>query len=310
MAALWHPYTLLAALPGFSGLRVPSRFFMLAMLCLAVAAGLAVAALERRLPRLRAGLAVIVFAGLAIDGMISEMPLGIPPPQLKVSEAGARVLSLPFEEGRVSVFAMYQSIGHRKPVINGYSGYMPSHADVIAWALRRRDPTVLTEFRRGRPLYVLVAPTEQAPQWTEFMDAQANATMLGIEGGGRLYRMGPAPYARDVRPGTAIAAATVRVEGDWIVADAQRPVAIRGLELRTHGNLLRLPKDLVVETSLDGARWDTAYNERPGGLALIGALQLPRVIPLRVDLGDVTARYVRVNAPGFGPRAVTIFGAD
>jgi hypothetical protein len=32
------------------------------------------------------------------------------------------------------------------------------------------------------------------------------------------------------------------------------------------------------------------------------------VIPLRIDLQDVTARFVRVNAPAFGARAVTIYG--
>jgi hypothetical protein len=75
----------------------------------------------------------------------------------------------------------------------------------------------------------------------------------------------------------------------------------------THGNLVWLPRDLRVDTSLDGTRWVTAFEDRPGGLALTGALQLPRVMPLRVDLRDVTGRYVRVNAPGFGAQAITIY---
>jgi hypothetical protein len=306
---LWHPYTWLAALPGFSGLRVPARFFMLAVLCLAVAAGLSFAAIERRFPRRRPWLAVIVFAGLAVDGMISGMPLGVPPSQLPIPEPGGRVLALPFGEGRVSVYAMYQSMAHRRPVVNGYSGYVTPHADVIEWALRRRDPTVLTELRRGQPLYVLVAFSDRATEWSEFMDQQPDATMIGIEGGGRLYRMRPAAYAHEVRPGTPIAAA-VTVSSDWLVADVQQPRGIRGLELRTQGNLLRLPRDLRIETSIDGTRWDVAFEDRPGGLALIGALELPRVIPLKVDLRDVTARYVRVNAPGLGARALTIVGVS
>jgi hypothetical protein len=303
---LWHPYTLLTWLPGYGGLRVPARFFMLAVLCLAVAAGISFAAIERRVPRRRAWLAALVFAGLAADGAIGGMPLGAPPARLTLPESDARVIALPFEEGRVSVYAMYQSMTHRRPVVNGYSGYVPSHADVIEWALRRRDPSVLTELRRGHPLYVLVASTEQAEQWTSFMDGQPNTTMLGIEGGGRLYRMAPAPYAREARPGAAIDV-VARVDGDWIVADARQARTLRGLDLRTHGNLVRLPKDLRVDTSLDGTRWETAFEDRPGGLALTGALQLPRVIPLRVDLRDVTARYVRVNAPAFGAPAVTIY---
>ncbi len=237
------------------------------------------------------------------------MPLGVPPPQLTVPEPGARVLALPFEDSRTSVYAMYQSMAHRRPVVNGYSGYTTSHAEVIEWALRRRDPTVLTELRRGRPLYVLVAFTDQATEWAAFMDQQPDATMLGVEGGGRLYRMPPAAYAPETRTVTPVADTTVRVDGDWLIADVGQPRAIRGVELRTHGKLLRLSRDLRIDTSVDGIRWETAFEDRPGGLALAGALQLPRVIPLRVDLRDITARYVRANVPSFGTAAITVFGS-
>ncbi len=235
------------------------------------------------------------------------MPLGVPPSKLDLPGPGGRVLALPFEDERVSVYAMYQSMAHRRPVVNGYSGYVTSHADVIGWALRRRDPTVLTELRRGQPLYVLVAFTDQATEWAGFMDQQADATLLGIEGGGRMYRMPAVAYAREWRAGQPIAAAAVTVAGDWLVADLQQPRAIRGVELRTHGKLLRLPRDLRIETSVDGVQWEAAFDDRPGGLALVGALKLPRVIPLRVDLRDVTARYVRANVPAFGTGAMTIF---
>jgi hypothetical protein len=304
---IWHPYTLLAWLPGYSGLRVPARFFMLAALCLAVAASVSFAAIERRFPRRRAWLAAIVFGGLALDGAIAGMPLGVPPSQLLVPEAGARVLALPFEDGRVSVYAMYQSMAHGRPVVNGYSGYVPPHAEVIEWALRRRDRSVLTELRRGHPLYVVVASTDQAPSWTAFMDEQPDTAMLGIEGGGRLYRMAPAAYAREVRPGVPIDAAVARVDGGWIVADAQAVRTIRGLELRTNRHVVRLPADLRIDISVDGTQWQNVFEERPGGLALIGAVQQPRVIPISVDLRDVTARYVRINAGGFGAGAMTLF---
>ena len=51
-----------------------------------------------------------------------------------------------------------------------YAGYIPSSGDVVEWGLRRRDPTILTELRRGHPLYVVVAatdtPTNGPPSWT------------------------------------------------------------------------------------------------------------------------------------------------
>ena len=306
---LWHPYSVIAWLPGFSGLRVPARFYMLAVLCLAVAAGLSVDAAARKMRSRRAlvPFSSLVFAGLCVDGAIAGMPLGVPPGQLRLDDRDARVLALPFEDGRVSVFAMYQSMIHRRPVVNGYAGYIPPHADVIEWALRRTDPTILTELRRGHPLYVTVAPDEHAAAWTTFMEGQADARFIGIEGGGRLYRMGPAPYARDARPGHLLADASVTGSADWLIADLGRVQAARAIELTTNGDLVRLPKDLVVQTSVDGGQWATAFENRPGGLALIGALRLPLAIPLRVDLGDVDARYVRINTPTFRPGTVAIY---
>ena len=306
LAVLWHPYSWLTWLPGFGGLRVPTRMYMLAVLCLAIAAGIAFAHLRERI-RWRAALAALVLFGLAADGAISGMPLGFPPGDLDLEARNARVLVLPYEDGRQSVFAMYRSMSHGLPVVNGYAGYIPSSADVIEWGLRRRDPTILTELRRGHPLYVIVAATDQADRWTAFMDAQA-AQFTGIQAGGRVYLMPAAPYPRDVRPGARIDPLDVRVEGGWMIADARQPRGIRSLELRTHGNIVRLPKDLRIDISADGAQWQTVFEERPGGLALAGALELPRVMPLRVDLLDVTARFVRVNAPAFGPRALTIYG--
>jgi hypothetical protein len=306
LAVLWHPYSWLTWLPGYNGLRVPTRMYMLAVLCLAVAAGIAFAHLRPRM-RWPNAFAAIVLAGLAIDGAIAGMPLGFPPGQLSLEARNARVLALPFEDGRVTVFSMYQSMSHRRPVVNGYAGYVPSSADVIEWALRRRDPTILTELRRGHPLYVVVASTDQAEQWTAFMDAQP-AQFTGIQAGGRVYLMPPAPYAHAVRPGVPLTDARVTTSAGYLTAELPEDRVIRGIELRTHGNLVRLPATLLVETSSDGAQWTAVFDDRPGGVALVGALASPRVIPIRLDVPDVRARYVRVNAPAFRPTTFTLYG--
>lgn len=306
-ARLWHPYSWLAWLPGFNGLRVPTRMYMLAVLCLATAAGLAFARLWPR-TRWRFALAAIVLAGLTVDGAIAGMPLGVPPGELILETKGARVLVLPYEDGRQSVFAMYRAMSHGLPIVNGYAGYVPPAADVIEWALRRRDPSMLTELRRGHPLYVVVAPTDQAETWTAFIEAQdADARFTGIQSAGRVYEMPAAPYAREVRRGSAVSV-TARVEGDWIVAALPQRQPVRSLEMRVRGNLVRLPKDLRIETSGDGIAWTTRFDDRPGGLVLVAALADPLVMPLRVDLQDVPARFVRINAAAFGAGALTIVG--
>jgi hypothetical protein len=307
LASLWHPYDWLVWLPGFSGLRVPPRFFMIAALCLAIAAGMALAFLRGRVRR-PAVLTAVIFAGLFVDGAINGMPLGVPPGRLPHLDRGARVLALPYDDPAFAVRLLYQSMPDRLSLVNGYAGYIPPHADAIDWALRRRDSTVLRELRRGHPLYVLVGFTEQAPTWTAFMDAQPDTEFLGVQGSGRLYRMAAAPYAREVRPGVPTGAVTVAAGADWLTADLAKTQPVRGVELRTLGNLVRLPRDLVVQTSVDGAQWTTRFEDRPGGAVLIGALQWPRVMPIRVDLGDVDARYVRVNAPAFGAGAITVYG--
>lgn len=299
LAALWKPYTWLTWLPGYSGLRVPSRFFMLAALCLAVAGGLAFDAIRRGPRGIRGTIAVIVFGGLAFDGAISGMPLGVPPPRLNIREAGARLLVLPFEDGRASVAAMYQSMPDRLSVVNGYSGYIPSHADVIEWALHRGDETVLTELRRGHPLYVMVASGDTEQTWTAFMNDQPGAQLLGVQGGGALYRMPPAPYAREPRAGTPIENVSLSSDPGWLIADLGRAQSVRGLELRTHGALHPMPDELVVQTSMDGKSWTTMFDDRPGGRLLAGALTYPRVVPVRIDLQDIVARYVRLDTPAF-----------
>ena len=310
LSVLWHPYTWLTLLPGFNGLRVPSRFFMLAALCLAVAAGLSLDVLGRRAGRWRPLLVALACTGLAVDGAIAGMPLGIPPQALEIDrsrDAGARVLTLPVGDARVNVYAMYQSMAHHLPLVNGYAGFVPSHADVLEWALRRSDATVLTELRRGHPLYVVVASTEESGTWTEFMNAQADAEILGVRGGGRLYRMPAAAYAREPRPGTALTHVRVAANDDWLTADLGEPTEVRGLELRVGARLLRLPRDLAIDVSVDGAQWTRAFEQRPGGLAFLGALAAPRTIPIRVDLGDLRARYLRINAPLLGTRALTVY---
>src|SRR5262249_13467661 len=135
--------------------------------------------------------------------------------------------------------------------------------------------------------------------WTAFMDDQPEAQMLGVQSGGRLYRLPAASYATAPRPGTPIEGVALSSDPGWLTGDLQRAQPVRGLELRTHGVLHPLPDELIVQTSLDGKRWTTAFDDRPGGLALTGALASPQVVPLRIDLQDAAARYVRLDAPAF-----------
>jgi len=307
-ASLWHPYDWIVWLPGFNGIRVPPRFFLLSALCLAVAAGLALAHVTAVWPRARGLLAAAAFFGLFVDGAIPGMQLGVPPGSFASMRSDGRVLELPFDDSYVHIKAMYRSIAHRMPVVNGYAGYIPPAADVIKWALRRRDPSVLLELRRARPLYVVVGSSPDAQTWTQFMETQNDTQLVGVSGSGRVYRMAPAAYPRQVTTGAALTSASIDARDGWLVANLGQPQTVRAVEIRTYGNLVRLPAMLRVETSADGSVWSLALEEAPGGPALVGVLAEPRAIPLRLILPDLRTRYIRVNAGRFRPTAITIFG--
>ena len=310
-AALWHAYSWIAWLPGFSGLRVPERFFMLATLCLAVAVGLAVAAIVRAFPRRAAIVTGVVAAGLIADGWIVAMPLGAPPRSFGVPlERNARVLELPLTDDNVNVGAIYRGMLHGLPVVNGYAGYVPPHTGVIDWALRRRDPSVLTELRRGRPLYVAIANGAEAPAWTAFMDAQSDAKMLGVTGAGRLYLLPVAGYRPTITMGAPLSPIASRTEDVWVVQDLGAPVTVRVVEIRTRGHYVLLGQAVAVQTSMDGQTWTTVAYEPPGGLALAGVMAEPRALPIRVIVPDVTTRFIRATAAAFGVQSMTVFGPE
>lgn len=306
LASIWHPYDWLFWLPGFNGIRVPSRFFMLSAVCLAIAAGIALAHLRARVKR-PAWLTALVFAGLFVDGAIPGLPVGAPPGRLTIGERNVRLLALPVDDQATNIRAMYQAMEIGAQVVNGYAGYVPPTTDVIAWALNRRDPTLLTELRRGRPLYVLVGTSDTAEKWTAFMDAQPDATRMGIGSGGLLYRMAPAQLQPAIIPGPLLKPTAIGRTDAWVNADLGTPRVVRFVELKTFGDLVRLPASVVIQTSLDGVNWQTVSDQRPGGAALLGVIEDQRSIPVRFLVPDVTARYIRVNAPAFHPEALNLY---
>ena len=308
IAMIWHPYSWIAWLPGFSGLRAPTRFYMFAVLCLAVAAAVAFEALTRD-RRVRPALAVMVFAGLFVDGTIAGMPLGAPPGAISVNEIDARLLSLPVNDIQMSVFTMYRSMAHRLAVVNGYAGFFPRHIDVIDWSLWRQDATVLSELRRGHPLIVQVAPSDTAPAWMEFIGAQPGVEFLGVQSGGGLYRLPALPYAPSRRPVRSVTASVTQDPG-WLIADLAGPRTVRAIQVRTGDDFRLLPPSLTVQASMDGRSWTTVHDGGPGGAAMLGALEQPQAVPIYIELQDVSARYVRVNTPIYGPQALTVLIAQ
>ncbi len=143
------PYQwLLDVVPGYDGLRVPARFLMLVALFLAVLAGLGAAALLRT----RYRRAALIGLGIAAAGILAEAwvaPLQTNQPVVPSAEftlpprpaSGSRLnpiyqeikalpdpvvlAELPFGEPAYDVLAVFYAGHHRRPLLNGYSGFFP-----------------------------------------------------------------------------------------------------------------------------------------------------------------------------------------
>lgn len=306
-SALWHPYEWLIWLPGFSGLRVPARFFLLTTVCLCVAAGIAVAHLAPRL-RHQPVLALLVLAGLWIDGAITAMPMGVPPGRLAYVERGGRLLYLPIDDLRLSVRAMYQSMPDRLTVVNGYAGYVPPQVSVIKWALARQDPTILTELRRGRPLYVMVDASSDTLGSKAFIESQPGVERLGVTGGGLLFKLAATPFAPIVTPGAPLTIARRQRTPNGLLLDLGSSAIVRCLDMNATGHVGDLPATVQVQVSPDGMNWTVAYDESPGGAALLATVKDPRTTPMRLVLSAAPARFIRINTPAIDPEGISLYG--
>jgi hypothetical protein len=142
------PYALLYRfVPGFNGFRVPARFFMVASLFLAALGGIGVAAIARKNKAFGSVLAMLLVAAMVVEGrvapFITSRTLWVPhyeypettfptPPSLgavydtvKALPDGTVLAELPFGSDPFEIRSMYFAGYHRKPIINGFSGFFP-----------------------------------------------------------------------------------------------------------------------------------------------------------------------------------------
>jgi hypothetical protein len=145
---LASPYRVLYDLvPGFDGVRVPSRFWMIGTLALATLAGFGAARLQRRRGGLAVLVAVLVLAAAEarvdpftvngagpVPGYVAPEsrirgPGDVPPIYRAVATqpSNAVLAELPLGVPDFDVRAMYYSTFHWRKILNGYSGFTPAH---------------------------------------------------------------------------------------------------------------------------------------------------------------------------------------
>jgi hypothetical protein len=191
----YGPYWLLMHIPGVQSIRVPSRAWLPVTLCLGVCAGFGAARLAARRPTrwVIAPIAVLIvaegwFVGPAMEAP-SALPLYIPP--------GAQVLDLPISAGYGNADAQYLAVLGNYRVVNGYSGYAPTHFGPLRNALADHRPEAFVPFRQRADLYIVARPGVE-PQFLTWLESLHDPKRLIDFGSWKLYRLprlgnGPPP---------------------------------------------------------------------------------------------------------------------
>ena len=321
------PYAWLMLFPGVDGVRVPARFWILATLCLAIAAALALGYIVDRLKMLRAPIVAVMALLVLAEAWPTALPLLEPPP-LRPSQTPAQArLELPI--GRVDLHALYRATNHRRPLINGYSGYFAPHYGALIDLLQHHEPAVLAQLASSGEIEVVVNHDGDGDrEWRTFLGSLANVRLVQQEQDYTVYivpRSDERPqlpvFSSPLLPVVSVNAshsndrAFRMIDGDavsrWDTAGPQMPDTVvtidlgatkqvEGVETLIGGYLADFPRNLTVEVSSDGATWEPAWQGQPALMTYLSALELPRTVPLRFPVNR-PGRYVRLLQTGSDP---------
>lgn len=321
------PYFWLMKLPGFAdGFRAPSRFAMLAALCLSVAAAVALVRVTAR-TRSRAGVILMwaAAAGVLVDGLVFPFPFEPAPAALTLPAdvpGDAAVLELPTGVSEDAT-AMYHATRHGRPVVNGLSGYEPPHYAVLRAALRDGDTGTLDVLASERPLAVFVRKGPEIAGLVSLLPRQSRARLVASTGSHDVFLLPAAPRGRTRLPDASrelpIAALDASVGADqlqglrdhdrrtaWVTDGPQRgsehvtvtlaaPAEVSGVVLALGQYTLHFPRWLAISVSDDGATWQPVWDGPLGARAVAAALDDPLEVRIPLEFPAVRARYVRLT---------------
>jgi hypothetical protein len=318
------PYRWLMRLPGFNGLRVPARFWMMGTLCLGVAAGLAFGRLVPSSARWRSLACVFVVCAVLGDGWLRAMPMGQVPEAWPIVEPPGRaaaVLELPLGPD-FDAAATFRSMVHRRRTVNGVSGYDPPAYTILQQGLNARDPGMLPTLASFGPIDVIVDsahdPDGSLTRYVTALEGTKAIATDGVRTAYELPRLPPIELTGEYWPiqrATASAGdgqARLAIDGDvgtqwqvgpqqpgqWIAVDLGVERTVGGIEQAISRDLLGYPRVLAVDVSLDGQSWREVWNGPTTAPAFLAAVERPREIPLRVRFERQQARFVRLRQMG------------
>jgi hypothetical protein len=223
--------------------------------------------------------------------------------------------------------SLYRAIEHRRPLFNGYSGYFAPHYWPMQYMIKHHDPAVLTRLSSYGPIEVVIDHDwDPGAGLRHFLASAPQTTLLYQDDRYSAFRVERGPYAvalpkleaQSLPIASIVAKCNAAIVGAmidhdimtrWHCGREQRPGdsftvdlgAIRqvgGAELMIAGFVADFPRQLVIETSGDGATWATAWNGNAPAVALSAALEDPLNITMPFQFDRRPARYVRFTQLG------------
>jgi F5/8 type C domain len=318
------PYGWLMRLPGFDGLRVPARFWMMALACLSVLAAFAVARLPQRGRRAIVAAAAI---GLVLDGWPRAFSVRAEPEHRLAPRGVSARLDLPSIEDNDAV-ALYQQTLEDVPLYNGFSGYAAPHEYAMRVLLANHDPRILDALTARGSLGVVIDHTmDDDGQLRKFVAAYPGAVLEETHPTWSSYRL-PARSGGDLLPD--VAGQPLRIKA--IEAFPSQPHATRAadgnLNSRWSGGVQQSAADFTIEldapqrvnqlvidlgeywtdfpvrlrlaVSADHTTWTTITEDSAALNTYYAAVRHPKLVPVVYPIGRDNVRFVRLQQIGWG----------
>jgi hypothetical protein len=317
------PYDLVMLIPGSAGLRVPARFWMMSVLCLSVVAALFIAEVVTRMRGRTASVFVPVVAMCVLaDGWVNAiktepLPAMVPNP---AALAGRTVLELPAGDPSADVAAQFRGIVGGWRTVNGYSGFAPNSYGILMEGAREHVTDLFAPLQALGELDVVVK--RDAGEYQALVRRQPGVSITGEDTVFTQFRLparpvrGPGTGQRvPIRSLSSICASSSlgraidrNTSTMWICGPGtseQQLVTDLGSE-QTAGAIMHsqgtftggFPRQMKVETSLDGRTWMPAWQGNAWGVAMAAAMNDPKTLRMWMPFEPRRARYVRLTRPG------------
>jgi hypothetical protein len=280
------------------------------------------------MPRRAATAAAIAACCVALaDSWILPIPLlSIPEriPSIEGRHDPGAIIELPLGDVERDLGAMYRSMYHGRPVVNGYGGFVPAPYAVLRVALDEGDVSALDALAVSGPLTAVVDSRTDDRQWSR-LAAYAGAPSVAAEAGRQIFDIRQAAADEQIPSGDRLSirsatASTAKIDlamltdGDpisrwdsgvpqrgqeWVLLDLGATHKVSGLTLGIGPLFSDYARLLAIDVSVDGEQWETAFEGRSAARAIRAAQRDPRAVPVSYAFAPVDARWIRLRQLGY-----------